>query len=251
MIRRNEDYMATDFVAYIDASGHPRDGAMLVTGSYISSAESWRLFETEWNQILSKYKVPYFHRNKFISRNGPFSDAKWKREDLCTGFLAELIGSIGRAGCSGVVTLLPLADWGLVNREYCLEEERFTPFSVTGCMSITGAYEWCKGRGVPFDQVEFIFEDGDEDKGDLIHWTHKAWGITPLFKSKTAVPLQACDFLAGEARRAELDAMSAEDGTSKVRKCFQNLLSKIPHDDARWDANTLRGLCKKHNVKRR
>jgi hypothetical protein len=122
-------------------------------------------------------------------------DKKWQREDLYTGFPGELIGVVARNNCYGIMVCLPIQAWRKVNNEYCMEEERLTPFAVVGCMAIAkheGLYTIHTCRQ-------------DEDKGDLMYWTNRSWGWTPVFNDKHLTPLQACDFIAWEGRRAATD----------------------------------------------
>lgn len=245
----------TAYTTYFDASGHPQGTSMLVVGGFIATVEQWRSFESEWNKVLAKYGVPYFHMKKFTAKKKPFDHEKWQRDDVCTSFLGELIGVLKRNNCYGLMVALPLAAWATVNKEFCMEEERLTPFAVAGCMAITGVYEWCqkpRPMVMPY-QVEFIFEDGDEDKGDLMYWTKRSWKWVPAFKGKKLAPLQACDFLAWEGRRAATDLAELGEHADdyQYRGCFRNLLSRIEQENRQWDEHHLRRLCGIHNITKR
>jgi hypothetical protein len=254
----------TAHTAYFDASGD-KGASMLTVGGYISTVEDWKIFEAEWNAVLDKYKVPYFHRKKFIANQKPFTNAKWKREETRKAFLDKLVGVIARNVNFCVLNLLPIPDWETVNREYCMEEERLTPFAVAGCMAIPATYEWCNAQAprVPFNHVKFIFEDGDDDKGDFMHWSKKCFGFTPIFEPKISdrpttnplTPLQACDFIAGESRHAEIKVTNPETNleTFEFRRCFLELLdrTKSPDDHEKWNVENLRRLCEKHGIRKR
>lgn len=252
----------TSYTTYFDASG-TRGTTMLVVGGYISTVEDWRNFETEWKAVLDKVGAPYFHMKKFTACRKPFDNPKWRREEFRKSFLDKLIGAIARNVDFGLVNILPVADWETVNGEYCMAEERMTPFSVAGCMAITAAYDWCKAHAIPYNQIKFIFEEGDDDKGDLMYWCKKCWKLTPIFEPKYSdyptdhplTPLQACDFIAWEVRRAETDLSNPETDldTYELRRCFDELLGRIRQDptDNKWDAANLRGLCEKHGLKKR
>jgi hypothetical protein len=168
--------MSNGYSAYLDASG-TRTTPMLVVAGYISTVQDWKTFESQWNRVLDRAKVPYFHMKKFTACQGPFSNLKWRREETRKAFLADLINVIALNVDYGLVNILPMADWTMVNQEYRMEEERLTPFSVAACMAMITAYDWCKARGIPPAHIKFIFEDGDEGKGDLMYWTKKVWGI--------------------------------------------------------------------------
>ena len=142
---------------------------MLVVAGYVSTVQDWKAFENEWNEALEKVKVPYFHMKKFIAYRKPFDNPKWRREEYRKSFLDDLIGVIARNVDYGIIKILPIANWETVNKEYCMKEEHLTPFAVSGCMAITEAYDWCKANNIPQRHIRFIFEDGDEDKGDFMH----------------------------------------------------------------------------------
>lgn len=254
----------TAHTAYFDASGD-KGTAMISVGGYISTVEDWKTFEIEWKHVLDQYHVPYFHRKKFIAHQQPFKHEKWKREETRRAFLEGLIGVIARNVDFCILNILPMPDWKIVNGEYHMTEERLTPFAVAGCMAIVATYEWCKIQvpEVPYNQVAFIFEDGDDDKGDFMHWSEKCFRMTPIFKPKYTddndppkyplTPLQACDFFAGEARHAEIKADETTAETFEMRGCFKELLDRIRsyEDHEKWNAENLRGLCDKHGIRRR
>jgi hypothetical protein len=245
--------VTTSHTAYFDVSGHPQGTAILVVGGFIATAQNWKTFETEWNAILKKYGVPVFHMKKFIAKRKPFDDEKWNRERLCTGFLSELIGVVSRANCHGVMAAIPLSLWQTMNEEYYLKESRLTPFALAGCVGVMGAYEWCGEKNVPRSHVEFVFEDGDEDKGDFMHWTKKCWSWVPSFKGKSLVPLQACDFIAWEGRRAitDMNATGGSQDTYKFRASFDRLLERIHQENRIWSEASLRRYFDKIGLRKR
>jgi len=254
--------MLNSHTTYFDASG-TKQGKMLVVGGFISSVGDWLDFENEWKEVLDRWKVPYFHMKQFTACRNPFDNKKWEREEYRKVFLNDLIGVIARNVDYGPLNILSIADWETVNKEYCMQEERMTPFAVAGCMAITGAYEWCKTHAVPSNQVKFVFEDGDDDKGDLMHWCKRCWKFTPSFGPKYSdnptdyplTPLQACDFIAWEVRRAETNATDPKTNldTFELRKCFNELLRRVKHDDKheKWKVENLRELCQIHGINKR
>ena len=254
--------MLNSYTAYFDASG-TKQAKLIVVAGYIASVHDWLIFEKEWKMVLEKVGVPHFHMKKFTACRKPFDNKKWRREQYRKDFLERLIGVIARNVDYGPINILSIADWETVNKEYCMQEERMTPFSIAGCMAITGAYQWCKDNAVPSNKVKFIFEDGDEDKGDLMYWCKRCWKFTPIFEPKyldeptsyPITPLQACDFVAWEARRAETDATDAGGNldTLELRRCFNELRNRVKLDEhhQKWSPDNLRELCKIHGIKKR
>lgn len=252
----------TAYTAYFDASGSQTTDMMAV-GGFIANDDDWKQFETEWNAALAWAKVPYFHMKKFTAKREPFDNKRWEREEHRKEFLGRLIDAIARNVDLFALNILPLQDWSMINKEYCMHEERLTPFAVASCGAMLCVEEWCRANRVPWSGMEVIFEHGDLDRGDFEFWCKKTFHKSPLFKpgvpDKTGnldeyplTPLQACDFIAWEARRAETDVKD-DPPTYELRRCFSILLDRLEHydDHEKWNEENLRSLCVKHNIKRR
>jgi hypothetical protein len=251
----------TDYTAYLDASG-AQDTAMMSVGGFISNVNDWKSFENDWKRALARAKVPYFHMKKFTVHKAPFDNMKWRREEYRKEFLSALIDTIARNVDFFVVNILRISDWEHVNKEFCMREAQLTPFAVAGCGALLGVEEWCRQHGVPWNHMKIIIEDGDLNKGDFMHWSKKTFKktIIPMPgvpdndepEEDPFTPLQACDFLAWEARRAETD-VEANPEDYDMRKCFDALLDRIPSDDGheKWNINNLRSLCNTHGIKKR
>lgn len=250
------------FTAYFDTSGS-RGTDMMAVGGCISKIEDWKQFETEWNAALAWAKVPYFHMREFTAKRKPFDNKKWEREEYRQNFLKRVIDTIARNVDLLALNILPIDDWRVVNREYCMQEGRLTPFAVVGCGAMLCVEEWCRVNHVDWSNVEVIFEHGDTDRGDFQFWCKKSFHKSPLFKPGFSdnrsnfdeyplTPLQACDFIAWEARRAETDVKD-DPPSYELRKCFSILLDRVQHSDdhEKWNKDNLRSLCVKHNIAKR
>ena len=102
-------------------------------------------------------------------------------------------------------------------------------------------YIWCAERNHPRNQVLFVFEDGDDDKGALMNRVRRDFGIELRFGQKirdTAVrnelpmlPLQAADLAAWNVRRL-MDAYAKDRylPRSRIRYDFEELFSRIPYE---------------------
>src|SRR5678815_506001 len=71
----------TNYTTYFDASGTPRDTAMMAVGGFISNVDDWKTFDKDWNRVLTKAKVPYLHMKRFVAHKDPFANMKWRREE--------------------------------------------------------------------------------------------------------------------------------------------------------------------------
>ena len=60
--------------AYFDGSGKTRDPqARFVTlAGYYGNEAQWLQFESDWNQILQKYDIPFVHMRELVPGNGPY-----------------------------------------------------------------------------------------------------------------------------------------------------------------------------------
>jgi len=70
------------FVAY-DASGseNDHDGTLVVVG-LVAAERKWNRFEQEWQAVLDRFEVPYFHMTELNHRaSGTGAYAKWKDDD--------------------------------------------------------------------------------------------------------------------------------------------------------------------------
>jgi hypothetical protein len=82
-------------IAYFDASGHPKDGSLLVVPGWLSFQERWQQFEKEWTETLAETNIEYFHMREFTQSRGQFEG--WRRkEKKRKRFLGKLISIIHR-----------------------------------------------------------------------------------------------------------------------------------------------------------
>lgn len=78
---------------YCDASGKEQDSHLVVAG-FVAPAEDWLSFETEWGQVLQRYKLKYFHMREFAHSRGQFKDWKGKekqRRELLNRLITVLV----------------------------------------------------------------------------------------------------------------------------------------------------------------
>lgn len=191
--------------AYFDCAGHPAQGSALTLGGYIASVRQWHdLFDRKWTKELAKAGIfcP-FHMTDFI--NGGKEFREWRgqidKQDILLKKLAKIIKQHTRIAVSQTVLL---DDWNRANKVYALRKNNLTPYALAGFFVMDKSLRWLKGRQKDA-QCQFFFENGDADKGTLIHLidqvvrTNKA-RLSALrmsgsnFVSKHLTPLQAADF---------------------------------------------------------
>jgi len=98
-------------------------------------------------------------------------------------------------------------DWETANEVYEMREN-LQPYALCGLTCIQIADNWQKASGLDYLPMQYIFEDGDQYKGQLRTWCEKEYGKEPIFRKKVSksprgdeyplTPLQVGDFLAYE-----------------------------------------------------
>ena len=112
--------------AYFDASGKASNPAAieLVVSGFISTAKKWRQFEADWQAVLDKFGVPYFHMREFAPSTGVFKDWKGKKQKR-REFLGKLIDIAVENTEQSIGAGVLLKDWRKANSLYLLKENDF------------------------------------------------------------------------------------------------------------------------------
>ncbi len=79
--------------AYLDDSGDCFTPSLVVAG-YIGSVRAWDRFNSEWNAVLKRHDIPYFHMKEIPDPRSPMHRFYGKN---CYGDLAALLGDLSRA----------------------------------------------------------------------------------------------------------------------------------------------------------
>lgn len=251
------------YTSYSDTGGDGSGPTMTVAG-LISNTEDWKRFDREWAKVLAWAHLPYLHMNKFVRHIKPFDNKKWDRKELREEFLTRLVAVMCKNIDLLALNVLSMNDWKTLNAEFKMKEERLSPFAVSGLGYVFVVQEWCRRNVIPWGQIEIIFEEGDDGgKGHFSHWCKKVFNKTPIPKpglqnedkepdEYPLTPLQACDFIAWETRRAEDDLKDGPSETYVLRKSLE-ALDRLPQymDHQRWTLSNLRKFCIKHGVKER
>lgn len=194
------------FTSYFDASIAHKEGVTIVAG-WLSTIAEWEQFDIDWRLLLARYDVPYFHMNEFAHSTGAFSS--WKgREVKRENFIKKAIGIIKDRVRYGAAMVIEHGTFDEVNSLYQLSENYGNPYSLAGRHCVAEVHKWLEKNGYE-PPIEYIFEDGDVGKGQLIELMEKSELPLPLFKpsrdrkTKSGIvpglrPLQAADLTAYE-----------------------------------------------------
>jgi len=196
------------FTACFDAGGSQHDQRFLIMAGFISSADAWTKFDAVWRDRLSQDGISYFHMVEFAHsskefRNG-WRDNKSRREKLLSELLDIIRAHAFRVFGCAIENKVLLAHLPQKNRE----EFFLDSYSLAGRDCASQVTQWCLSEHIS-TPVEFVFEDGDLGKGNLMKrlkedgystpsFRFKKDRDTPIGKAPSFTPLQAADFLAYE-----------------------------------------------------
>lgn len=238
------------FTAYFDASGTPREKALTLAG-YISDARKWSKFETEWGKILAREKVGCFHMTDFASGQKDFKGWEPSRRGR---FITELIECARRYTNKAFSATVVLEDYWLVDKQYRMHEFLGKPYSVCGRSCIGHVKTWARKHGI--QQVAFMFEAGDEGKGDFQKVCREQEKIEPQFYGKKDfIPFQAADLVAWRSRQPIRQSLGdSEDFTvEEAHKILDSVraLKKIAYTGGVFDYRSFTKICTEGKLPRR
>ncbi len=241
--------MLKKYIAYFDAAGQRGQGYMLTVGGYIASVKQWDCFNEHWGKILEKRCIKEFHMTDFMSNER--INGKWKKNDgRAENFLRKLISATYKTAEYVPLVSIYTDEWAELNKKYQLKEAGHTPYSIAGAKCIELAHAWCDERNIPRRQIEFIFEDGDLDKGTLWDKARNEFGVHITPRPKSFRPLQACDFIAWEAQSSEKTFMQSMTNGEEFAFSdrMTSMLKRIEHGTFAYQLKELNRFCEERKI---
>jgi hypothetical protein len=234
---------------YCDASGKDNDQLLVVAG-FIAPVNNWLRFEKEWDSALRKFGLRYFHMVEFAQSVKEFQG--WKnQEDRRRDLLTALATVITRHASFWVGSCVVRRDYSKVDEDYELHEH-FYPYPLCGRSCVDIAEKWRDAHHLLDTPVEYIFEGGDEHRGQLVNRVKEKTGTTPVFKYRlNAVALQAADFAAYELAKAYRGLKDESDELWQRFRTSFGLLRTVPNKWGNYDERGLRVLCRTLDIPRR
>ncbi len=167
--------------AYFDASGEKESPVVVVAG-FLAPTVSWIEFEKEWKACLNKDSVSGLHMKSFAHSTGEYST--WKNDEpRRQSFLSDLMGIIKTYADSSLATAVNMVDYRAVDKIYRLSEWAH-PYAIAGAHCVAKIQKWGNKSNYDSSAIDFVFEDGDEGKGDLFQSASKHLAVNPIFKKK-------------------------------------------------------------------
>jgi hypothetical protein len=196
--------------AAFDAGGSKRDQSVLVVAGFVSSVDDWSDFDKLWKARLAEDGLAYFHAQNFAQSSGPFKDGWKSNESRRISLLSDLMGIV-KSHCYTKIASMVVNDIHATEMSPEIRQrfhlEAFPLAARTAAIKVKEFAIRFGARIFP----EFVFEDGDLDKGLMIKRFETDRYPTPIFRAKkdtldehtgrlklAYTPLQAADWLAYE-----------------------------------------------------
>lgn len=237
------------FSLYCDASGRDQTDLLAVSG-FVASADKWLSFTKQWHLTLKEFDVKYFHMKEFAHSVGQFDG--WKNdESKRQEFLVRVKDVIERHVQYWVGAVLIKADYLKVDSDYQLHEH-LSPFPLCGFICVEAVERWRKAHNLLDSSIEYIFERGDQHRGQLMDAVERVTGTVPIFRDKLKYsPLQVADYAAFEMYSAYKQyRVDTHKLFERIRVSF-GLLANIPHHFGDFTEQRLRVFCRVREIPRR
>ena len=118
--------------------------------------------------------------------------------------LFDLAKCINKRVNKTITQLVLLRDWRWTDKRFELRERIGNPYPVCGLSCVAQVREWGRKKRPPLDinDIELVFEDGDEHRGEMQVLCEKELGVAVVLDGKkTRMPFQVGDLLAWSSRR--------------------------------------------------
>jgi hypothetical protein len=209
-ISANGSTLMAPFTIYFDDSGTHEESNIAIAACYVSTAEKWARFETEWREIAAQEGFETFHMVDFAAAQGEFKGWADSKRRYVLGKLCSLINIRVRAGFIAGVRKLEYDNlFQGAFRDYC--GRYHYSFVLRHC--ITGVRGW-RNEFEPSCTLQYIFDQMGKGKGEIMAVMDKAieksqqdalngsalaLGGYAFQNKKLILPLQAADILAWTA----------------------------------------------------
>ncbi|WP_213739653.1 DUF3800 domain-containing protein [Bradyrhizobium sp. dw_411] len=244
--------------AFIDDSGNDGRSPVFVLAGFIASADQWKVFSDEWDNILNPkigfrmgvLKMADVYRNRVRgSRYKGLSDAERDAR------LKALIQLVNRHAMHGVVSVVPYELYNcIIKGNFNLQSTNSLdrPYFLSFFGVMTRLFQITEKLNLG-DKIEFIFDTQDNESKAILMSEYDRFislapdniaalsGGYPSFKKdEESLPLQAADMLAWHIRKHYSDQDSGKDPTKEPSNIYLANLFKPEHDvfDL-WDKDRL------------
>lgn len=191
--------------AYFDESGTDKDSRNLCLGGYVFEGSSIAAFEADWQDMLRRYELQYFHMSDFNDQRGR-GVYRHLDEPARQAALGEAIGIIEKHALCGFAYSIEKTAFD----EIAAGSPWSKQYALLANQAFYGIEEAFKHRGP--GSVNYVFEQGADGWGEAAKVFKEAKAIPALTDryrlgelrqepKSGAVHLQAADLLAWSTRR--------------------------------------------------
>jgi hypothetical protein len=235
--------------AYFDAGTKYKPRRVFYIAGYVGFPADWTVFDRKWRAFLRDNELPHFHMTDYVARTGYYKGWPEKKRLAVMKRIVALASETARLGMAATLLpddydRLPEEDRDLLPDPYGL--------CLIACLAKTARTLHRQGMA---DDVEYVFESGDEGQGTTKSVLdelfakpdkRKEFSFHSLrFASKAEFPgLQLADIFAFEAGRYVPFALGWD--SSPERKCFQALRERNEHYAMLMDYEELTKLAANH-----
>lgn len=184
------------FTVYLDESGSPDSTKAVSVAGFVATTQQWAMFNENWKAALNHFGVSALHMRDYSHSLREFETwrgDKRKREQFLARLINIITTRVRHSFASGVL----MDDFRQVNQKFKLEEF-IKPYALAGRTCVADIAKWAKKYGVAEDLIAYVFEDGAQDRGDLIYRLKNDGKSNFSFAPKSHPALQAADLLAYE-----------------------------------------------------
>jgi len=260
-------FVAMTGMAYYDASGaqDERSGVLAFMG-VVATEDAWAAAESCWEQVLGRFKVPYFHAKEYAHSTGAFEG--WKGEERKRKeFLQRLIHVMGAHVDRVVGVGVVLDPFHRINAKYQLAEKfgddhpKAGAYAVAGWHCIDRTVGWIR-KAHPGTAFGHVVEKGDAGQDALraaLTSTSVASAVTYQAKVEPATgqrvrPFEVADLAGYECRHWFQGAFTGDGEIIEMpprRRSHIALREAVDLDLWILDDANLHGLVQDHRIEKR
>lgn len=229
---------------YGDAAYGTGNDYLVVAGIIATVAQWENKFCVDWRLTLAKAGLPEFHAAPFFGGAPPFIGWNTKeREGERNMLLADLSEIIGQNVLQAFACMIHLPSWRVLNDRYILTERCLTPYALCGRTAARFGNDWCRKTNRDPKAMEYIFDQGEHDWGDLVNRVRTDLRIELLPGDRRKLrPLQAADWIAYELFR-EIPQSETKIRVREIRKSLVSLIHSVPMELEIYRQKDLEKLC--------
>lgn len=240
----------TTFGAFYDASGSESDktGTLVVIG-LAATEEKWKRFENGWVEVLTQFRVPYFHMKELNQRkDGIGIYAKWRNDDETPkAFLRSLLKVVKRHINKTFCYATILEDYAEVDSVYHLRKGAGSPYVLTAGSCYDLVNLWWKKNHSRYP-ILHVFEEGDCGQKNFLKLARKL-GQNPATLPKKDretgewyVYFQGSDLIAG-AYRAAGNLRGQVEQFEDYGDAFNEAARMLPQKSLVYHKEILQAMC--------